>query len=175
MLSDKDDMSNTLTARSALLDFYGDRAVSFASLFVASIFGLVTVLAIAQAINYLSPIGWLRPVFLFIFSIFPYGVFAFVGYYNFKRFKFYADIAEKIGTESVWVHAKFDKVPYERMIKGKTIHFLSEYIKDRSDEQKQAFLKKRRILDKFDWFYWLLVLLLGISVYFPALFIYSNV
>jgi len=39
-----------VTGRSALLDFYGDRATSFASLFVASIFGLVATSAVIQAV-----------------------------------------------------------------------------------------------------------------------------
>ena len=73
---------------SALLDYYGDRTVSFASLFVASIFGLVTVLTIAPAQhtrNYLVFIHFL--IFL---------MFAVAGYYTFQRFGFYANIAVNI-------------------------------------------------------------------------------
>lgn len=70
-------ITNILTARSAILDFYSDRATSFASFFVASIFGLVTMLAIVQGINregaYDNPSYY---GFLIVVSIIVYMAFA---------------------------------------------------------------------------------------------------
>lgn len=43
---------NKITARSALLDYYSDKATSFGGFFLASIFGLISMLALIQGINY---------------------------------------------------------------------------------------------------------------------------
>jgi hypothetical protein len=61
----------------ALLDFYSDRATAHASLFVASIFGLVTVLAIVQAFILVNPpierwIVWASEYLFFIFTYVGY-------------------------------------------------------------------------------------------------------
>jgi hypothetical protein len=44
--------SNKIAARSALLDYYSDKATSFGGFFLASIFGLITMLALIQGIDY---------------------------------------------------------------------------------------------------------------------------
>ena len=60
---------------SALLDFYADRASSFASLFVASIFGLVTLSAIIQ--NYAKGNFW-----WYMIGGIPYILFVVSGYFT---------------------------------------------------------------------------------------------
>lgn len=82
---------------SGLLDFYNTRTTSFISLFVASIFGIVTLSAIIKSIVAefaANPNGFnYLPVIL---TVIPYVIFAFAGYYTLKSYSFYADIAEKI-------------------------------------------------------------------------------
>lgn len=43
--------SDTIAARSALLDYYSDKAAAFGGFFLASIFGLISMLAIVQGIS----------------------------------------------------------------------------------------------------------------------------
>lgn len=71
----------------ALLDFYSDRATAHASLFVASIFGILTLLALVQNFN--------SNTLIFI-SIIAYFIFSYLGYHTLVRFGFYADIAQRL-------------------------------------------------------------------------------
>lgn len=74
-----------LTAKEALLDFYSDRAVAHASFFLASLFGLFTVLAITQNAQ-VNKWLWLIPYFL-LFSL---------GVYTYSNFCYYAVLADSI-------------------------------------------------------------------------------
>ena len=74
---------------SALLDYYFDRATGFASLFVASVFGLVTLSALVK--TYLGDNFW----WYYIAGI-PYLAFIFSGWHTLNRFSFYANIAHYI-------------------------------------------------------------------------------
>ena len=82
------ELSIPVEALSGLLDFYSDRATSFASLMIASIFGVVTLAAIIQTIGNNPIIKGL--------SLFPYIAFCYAGYYSWKRFISWAIRADKI-------------------------------------------------------------------------------
>ena len=77
---------------SASLDFFGSRATSFASLFVASIFGIVTLSAIIQGLNSESLIDLL----ILHLSMIPFAFFAVAGWYTLQKYFHYGDIAERI-------------------------------------------------------------------------------
>lgn len=166
----KDETANMLTARSALLDFYSDRAVAFASFFLASIFGLVTVLAIVQGIE--------DSVFLISISLFLFWAFAYAGYYTFQRFRFYADIASKLqaGKGGLKKTARLDKLKFAIETGGKKTKTtnLADYLKKKVEEQEQMlgqrfFMRWRdRTIKAFDLLYWFLVWVLGMLVYYPT-------
>ena len=105
----------------------------------------------------------LRPVLL-ICSLVPYGAFAYVGYYTFERFKFYADIAERIKDQGLLTYAKLDEATTS--ITGEEVT-IDVYILNQVKKQKKSFFRSR-ILTHFRIFYWILVSLLGISVIFPS-------
>ena len=77
---------------SAQLDFFGDRATSFASLFVASIFGLVTLSAIIQSLSASNGVD----IVIIHLSMIPFAVFAGAGWYTLQKYFHYGDIAERI-------------------------------------------------------------------------------
>lgn len=89
--------SHLLTVQSALLDFYSDRAVAHASFLLASIFGLVTSLAIVQQMisqTLINPSQTLS--FLIYFSLVPFGALGYLGYYTLRRFGAYAAAAHEL-------------------------------------------------------------------------------
>ena len=55
-----------IAARSALLDYYSDKAAAFGGFFLASLFGLITMLAIVQGMNFKNPLDgvWMGTIFL---------------------------------------------------------------------------------------------------------------
>jgi hypothetical protein len=82
-------------ALSAILDFYNSRATSFVSLFVAAVFGLVSISAISQIIWTNLPIDtgyWA----LFCASSFIFVTFVAAGHYTLTTYFQYADIASKV-------------------------------------------------------------------------------
>jgi hypothetical protein len=79
-----------------LLDYYNSRAVSFASLLVASIFGLVTLSAIIQ-VTFKENIQLTNNViFSFIISVILYGLFSGAGLYMLKSYSYYTSMADKV-------------------------------------------------------------------------------
>lgn len=88
MVSDQQQESEVTSTLSALLDYYSDRATSFASLFVASVFGLVTLSAIIQVFE--------GDVLRYYIAGIPYFAFVLSGGYTWSQFSFYADISNKI-------------------------------------------------------------------------------
>lgn len=162
-------LPNTITARSALLDFYGNRAVSHASLFIASIFGLVTVLAIAQALDYVSlaKLDQVLPVELYLISIVPYGVFAYVGHRTFNRFKFYARMADEI-QNSIARFAKPEEIKFDVFISGKRTPTNLDKESSRVAGKESSSIFRRCVIDNFSIYYLVLIYTLGISVYIPA-------
>jgi hypothetical protein len=73
----------------SLLDFYNNRSTSFANLFVASIFGIVTLSA--MVVSVINDDFWRA-----IFSMAPFGFFVAAGAYTLIRYSFYASTAEEI-------------------------------------------------------------------------------
>lgn len=107
-----DEMANRIAARSALLDFYSDRAVSFSGLFLASLFGLLTMLTLVQSIK---PIDNSFTILFVSLSFVPFLTFALIGYVALRKFCYYADIANEIEggsgeKESLRDYAKMDEL-----------------------------------------------------------------
>jgi hypothetical protein len=120
--SNGSDIGNVIAARASLLDFYGDRATSFVSLFLASIFGLVTVSAITQAMLF-SMVGQetiipqlvyfrisLNAVFI-ILSAVLFIVFVVVALYTYNRYVLYADLSENLTHFEMSVYADLVTLP----------------------------------------------------------------
>lgn len=167
-----------LTAKAALLDFYSDRAVAHASLFVASIFGLVTVLAIIQNIE--------CNVLLLPLSLLLYWAFAYAGYFTFQRFSYYADISDRL-RQDIDKEAKIDSIEIYTESRGKKLRKTNfdQYLKEEIEKQRQffgkGFLKKRYlfafdeegkpkiVIKLFDPLYWVLIGLLALLVYLPLI------
>jgi hypothetical protein len=163
----EDEFANTLTARSALLDFYGDRAVTFASLFVASVFGTVTTLAIILSIPRIDAYPYLHPV-LIVLSNIVFLPFAFTGYYTFKKFALYADIAQGIQDRSLRQFTRLESVPLNARADGKEDVSLLDYIVKKLVEEKNWRWKKLIAKRGFGLPYWILILVLWLVVYIPA-------
>jgi len=159
-LPDKDNEKeqNILTARSALLDFYADRATSFASLFVASIFGVVALLAVIQAVQYTR---MLDCVILIPVSLVSYGAFAYAGHYTFHRFTFYGNIAHLLEQYGLRKNAELEKVEFEK--KGVKLN-LDNYLEETARRENESFFRKQIV---FRWLYWGLIAFLGALVYYP--------
>jgi hypothetical protein len=148
-----DKIANKIAARSALLDFYSDRAVAFGGFFLASVFGILTMLAIVQGIKCSD--SNLTIVFVSL-SFVPYLIFALIGYISLRQFVSYARIANQIegGTgeaESLRFYAQ-----------------LSEEIKDANKgfwvKNMKGMLSNAR---KFQFAYSFLIALLILVVYVP--------
>ncbi len=71
-----------ISSLSAILDFYSDRAIAHASFFLASFFGLFTVLQIQQN----PTLGW----------AILYWILFLAGLYTLNRFGYYASFAQKL-------------------------------------------------------------------------------
>jgi hypothetical protein len=153
----KEDLGIRLAARSALLDFYGDRAVTFASLFLASIFGIVTTLAVVQNIPRVATCSHLQ-ITLVLLSNAVFVPFAYAGYHSFRKFAMYADFAQKI---EEWM----EKLALPDEIKvGEAGPNLSK-----KDVLEKSNKLKLLGSNYFSVFYLLLIILLWAIVYVPVL------
>jgi len=109
-----DKSENTVAARAALLDFYGDQTALFASQFVASIFGLVTIsaviLTLSQSLS-VNPNWYLVGVFV-ILSLTLYLFFSYAAQYTYRRFTLYASLASHLVVvkNGLLAEAKLDKL-----------------------------------------------------------------
>ena len=131
-------LSNQLTAQAALLDFYSDRAVAQASFLIASIFGLITLLAmVQQMINEAS-------LLLLSLSLVPFLTFSYLGFYSLQRFGYYAVIADKLQQNLSSYTGEFKVYPSKRQ-GGIDFHLFA----DRQDQQKQRLVLRRFLLGKF--------------------------
>lgn len=111
---------------SGLLDYYASRATSFASLFIAALFGLVAVATIIKGIR-LDNYG----IFGYGLSFIPY--FAFVGltWTTWQRFQYWKDISDKIERDGLrWPKKHKDFL--------KTIPVFKTNLYDYIDEKFQA-------------------------------------
>lgn len=142
----------------ALLDFYSDRAVAHASFFVASIFGIVTILAIIQQLGDILSVWISIPLFY---------AFSYMGYYTLTRFGYYADISQRLsehGLKSVEI--------LEEVHLGNGQTTLGQYI-DNLTSRHEALLFPRKVIKKCGkWSkyilaasYWIIIFYLGSMVY----------
>jgi hypothetical protein len=148
-------LGNVIAARSALLDFYGDRATSFVSLFIASIFGLVTISAIIQTMlfgmvgqetilsQFFNNVKLSLNSVIIIVSVFMYVTFVEVALYTYKRYTFYSDLADKLAKCDLSSMAKLDCIPvglYKKDMTEKILQRLNHaaeiYAADLKDEDK---------------------------------------
>lgn len=90
------DLNDDIGVLSSLLEFYNSRTTSFANLFVASIFGIVTLSAIIITIDSSFDANNFWSNTKELISLIPYVAFVFAGYFTFNKYSYYADIAEKI-------------------------------------------------------------------------------
>ncbi|HLE75770.1 MAG TPA: hypothetical protein VI864_06985 [Candidatus Bathyarchaeia archaeon] len=147
---------------SALLDFYSDRASGFASLFVASIFGLVTLSAIIQ--NYAGGNFW-----WYIIGGFPYIFFVVSGYFTWIRFSYWATMADNIEGDGLFTPYKsqIEKIKSCFKKKGKDQETnLYDYLRNEGEKQNKHPIK--RLLSwgpSFPILYFVLILCLTIIVY----------
>lgn len=156
----KAENTNLHIARLApLLDFYSDRATAHASLFVASIFGILTMLAIVQGLN--GFVVW--P------SIFVYFALTYAGYFTLVRFNFYAGIAHKLN--EILENIKFTKDDL-----SKKEEKLFEDLEDQIKRQRRILIFKEFTyrLGKggfylFGSLYWGLTFSIGLIVYSQVL------
>jgi len=140
-------LANILTARAGLLDFYSDRAVSFASLFLASIVGLVTVLTLVQVIGQSILEPSLAIIIALCASILVYSIFAYVSYYTFTSFTNYADIADKLATDlENYAEGKELKITIAiDKHAGKAWELLQETLEEFGLEKQQETKKEQKI------------------------------
>lgn len=92
-----DDDDLFLTRVSALLDFFSDKAVAHASFFVASIFGVVTLLALIQGFqrgHIITLLIWTGHISSI--STIPFFAVSYAGYYALNRFGYFADLSDKL-------------------------------------------------------------------------------
>lgn len=145
----------------ALLDFNNSRATSFASLFVASIFGIITLASITRTLG--------GDLWLYFFSLFPYFAFIIAAAYTLKRFFFYADIAEKLQYNGLQLPNKF-KLEKLKLWKNEEDSIVEmdfpEYI-------GKGGMRSRKFLDKlphvFETSYVIVIFFLSIVVYWTPL------
>jgi len=193
-MSGNNRIANMLTARSALLDFYSDRAVAFASFFVASIFGLVTTLALIQRIEIeKGNLGNLSACWLdlaaIVGSLVAYVFFAYAVQYTFKRFAMYSSIADHLAVKGLHEYAKGEEVKFKIQCSPKDLELLrkafrefKQEIKPKEKGQEVHFsayvsymsLKRTRfLLRKYEKYFELmlgaLMLLLALLGYYPIL------
>ncbi len=128
-----------------ILSYYNGRATSFSSLFLASIFGLLTLAAILQSVfsqpNFTLMNNWV----VLLLSSFLYFFFIIVGYYTLNTYFHYTGIADRIKNfaldipylkelEKVWAVGEKDNRYYETN--------LSQVIMDKERHYSNSLLKK---------------------------------
>lgn len=144
---------------SALLDFYSDRATGFASLFVASVFGLVTLAAIIRTYSGNS-------LWYYIAGI-PYFAFVLSGLYTWSKFCSWADIANKIERQGFREHHRpeIERITFKIWI-GKEEYDtnLYDFIQDACTEQKHQPVKKLLDLRSYSFTVLYLILIVGLTI-----------
>ena len=167
--------SNKISARSALLDYYSDRAVSFSGFFLASIFGLLTMMALVQGIECNDVT--IQSVFL-ILSVFPVFTFAYMGWYVMKRFSYYVEIANKIEIgdmtkegNGLRFSAALDEIKCDiSNDQGKSEKKdVLQLIEGNATKQNKLVGKKIITSRWFREIYWILIIILALITYLPSL------
>jgi len=134
-----------------LLGHYSSRAVAQASLFIACIFGIVTLSALIHELDE----NWLLVLSMVLFLGFSY-----FGHYTLIRFGYYADLAQQLADKGLNLHKILETV-------GLQEHF------EKKEEEQGHYLFLRNILDWRHGFgslilsivYWIGVFLLGLVAY----------
>jgi hypothetical protein len=154
-----------------LLDYYNSRAVSFASLLVASIFGLVTLSAIIQITfgNATLEISLLIPL---IMSLLLYLLFSVAGLYMLKSYSYYTALADKVKVQGL-------ETPYFKDLKNITFpddKGLSTSLIDTfySEQKKHSLSFPKRYIQKYV-NTWKFKLLFGVALTFLAVIIYWHI
>jgi len=158
--------SDNISIFFALLEFYGNRATSFVSLFVASIFGIVTLSAILQVIEYsINPIDY--SIIPLLLSVGPFVGFSVAGYYTLEKYFYYGDLAEKIKSNCIERphFLSLNEVLVKNTEEGELIGFI-DYMHKGNNKQKKhpikvAIDKKYALLSV----YVIMLILLAIVVY----------
>jgi hypothetical protein len=97
----------------ALVDFYSDRAVAHASFFIASIFGILTFLALVSNLEKING-------FYYFVSILLFAGFSYMGYFTLVRFGYYASLSDYLTQYSLRCKDIFERYAYSKE------HFESE-------------------------------------------------
>ena len=167
ILREKMGSEDSVTVLSALLDFYADRAAAFASLFVASIFGLVTLSALIQ--NYSG-----NNFLWYIIAGVPYIAFVLSGYFTWMRFRYWADLAHNLEfyglSEPYKSELKKIDCVHKEGNENKVTDFYS-YAEDMHKKQNNSRVGKFFVIMRryFSLFYLLLIIFLTIIVYWSFL------
>ena len=166
--------NDTIAARSALLDFYSDRCVAFGGFFIASIFGLLTVLSLAQGIN----CGDASLQFqLIVLSWVAYGFFGYIGFYVLRNFSYYANFANILegGTgdpEALRSYAKLNDITYWKQEKDKPKEKIgfSDYMTEISAKRNNSLHRRLLKNKKFLFFSFVtLYFILAVITYIPLI------
>jgi hypothetical protein len=144
---------------SALVEFYSTRAVAHASFLVASIFGLITFLAIVQQLGANVVIYWLS-VFLFL-------AFSYIGFFTLTRFGFYAGIADKLASKGLKAEQTLKAIKVVPTNKEEKREFdLYQYFDEQDTRQNRILIPKRLSSIKLPHIsYWLIIFCLGVVAY----------
>lgn len=110
------DRCDMISARAALLDYFGDSALSFSNQLIASIFGLVASCAIIQSVfGFLlsedNPLIVESLVFFFL-SLVLFGGFSYMVNYTFNKFTFYSSLTSNLtgGKGGIWEQARLNEL-----------------------------------------------------------------
>jgi hypothetical protein len=146
---------------SSLLGFYGSKAASFINLFLATLFGIVTLSAIIQFIDELEPT--IISLALFIF-------FSIIGIYTFEKYSYYGLNAEKI-KRNFLEKPNFDGLNYVMFYDYASERFVgySDYYHPirNSEEEKIPLLKKAQTkISEGKWYFRIIYLsfLVGLAI-----------
>jgi hypothetical protein len=140
-----------IAARAALLDYYGDSALSFSNQFIASIFGLVASSAIIQSVLVFLlskdiPLIIESEVFLFP-SLLLFGGFSYMVNYTFNKFCYYSSLTSNLvtGKGGIYRKARLDElfVAYEEKV------FLRD--KDELEEARKRLIESKQLAENAEW------------------------
>lgn len=143
---------------SSLLEFYNSRATSFANLFVASVFGIVTLSAIVVSLS-------IGEFWRSIFSMIPFWLFVIAGAYTLYRYYFYAGIAEGIKTQGfLYTNTRTSRINGESKRCFRNAG-LTGYVERKRRSKNGDFLRNRITKIPLTWIYGFAIAALFVFVY----------
>jgi len=154
-----------LNALVGLLDFYSDRAVAHASFLVACVFGLFTILALVQNMEFIPNL--LLKIFLILISIASYGGICLIADWCLRKFGSYATAASYYSF-LVDEYAEPEKFVMEIEKKGvRRKVTLKQLIDETFDKLRES--KRKKIIEKYG-------LIVEFSIFIlPALMVYLTI